>query len=109
MAAGKAKALLQLPATYTVQHSPDLLYSHALRLSPHWELVNQRREVAGRELDPWLIREKYCMKHVLPSYQLQQKARRGKLIVIAGLATTLSLLAQVERVLDWIEYEVYVK
>jgi hypothetical protein len=109
MAAGKAKALFQLPATYTIQHSPDLLYSHALRLSPHWKLVNQRREVAGRELDPWLIREKYCMKHVLPSYQLHQKARRGKLIVIAGLATTLTLLAQMERILDWIEYEVYVK
>lgn len=109
MAVDKAKALLQLPPSYTVQHPADMLYSHALRLSPYWEVARQRREIAGRELDPWLIREKYCMKRVLPAYQLQQKVRRVKLLTLAVLASTLTLFAQAERVLDWVEYEVYLK
>jgi len=109
MAVDKARALLQLPASYTVRPATDMLYSQALRLSPYWEVARLRREVAGRELDPWLIREKYCMKQVLPAYQLQQKVRRVKLITLAVLASTLTLFAQTERVLDWVEYEVYLK
>lgn len=107
--ASKAKALLQLPAVYTVHCPPDMLYSHALRLSPHWELAKQRREIAGRELDPWIIRENYCMQRLVPAYQLRQQSRRLTLIALVGLAGSLTLWAQIERILDWVEYEVYVK
>lgn len=104
-----AQRLLSLPSKYSVPPAPDLLYSHRLRTSQWAALARTRRALAGFELDTNLIKEHYRLQHQVPPYRLALKLRRTGLIALTTAAVVVTAAVQVERLLDWIEYEVYIK
>jgi hypothetical protein len=105
----RAKALLALPNMYLVPEAADMLYSHRVLLGNSFNLIEQRRALAGFELDPNLIRERYELTRKVPSYRLTLMKRRFRVLGLSTAVVVLTAYSQLERVLDWLEYEVYIK
>jgi hypothetical protein len=105
----QARQILQLKTPPQVTCPAEYPYEVFRRTLPDAELRLLRNSLAGQELDVQAIRERYLRQVELPSYSRKLFLRRSSFLVMGAAAAGLVVWNSIARVLDWVEYEVYIK
>mmetsp|Transcript_15934 Transcript_15934/g.29163 ORF Transcript_15934/g.29163 Transcript_15934/m.29163 type:complete len:110 (+) Transcript_15934:17-346(+) len=105
----RVKSFLLLGAPQQSKCPPEFPFAVFVRTLPDYELRVQRNRLAGQELDLQAIRERYLNSVELAHYSRRLFVRRWSNILLAAAAGGLCAWNALERVLDWVEYEVYIK
>ncbi|CAG9331252.1 unnamed protein product [Blepharisma stoltei] len=102
----KAQKFLSLSAQKPI---PAYSENTQLKLLSISDVENERKALAGCELDLAIIRDNYIKSQDLPKWKQKILLRRLFITCIGGLWVLVYSYGKIERIMDFFDYSIYIR